>query len=88
VPALAETMPGLDVTWAAAFIAPAGIPKAIADKLTAELTEIAKEPAIIQRLKDLGMTPMNLAGEDLEKQLKIDYAKWQPIVERAKIPVP
>ncbi len=23
-----------------------------------------------------------------DKQLKADYAKWQPIVERAKIPVP
>ncbi len=88
VPALAETMPGLDVTWAAAFIAPAGVPKAITDKLTAELTEIAKEPSMLKRLQDLGVTPMNLSGEALEKQLKADYAKWQPIVESAKIPVP
>ncbi len=88
VPALAETMPGLDVTWAAAFITQAGVPKVITDKLTTELSEIAKEPSMLKRLQDLGVTPMNLSGEALEKQLKTDYAKWQPIVERAKIPVP
>lgn len=88
VPALAEFLPGVDVTWAAAFIAPAGVPKAITDKLTTELTEIAKEASMIKRLQELGVTPLNLAGEALEKQLKADYAKWQPIVERAKIPVP
>lgn len=88
VPALAETMPGIDVTWAAVFIAPAATPKPIADRLTKELTEIASEPAMLKRLEDLGVTPLNVSGEALDKQLREDFAKWQPIVERAKIPVP
>jgi tripartite-type tricarboxylate transporter receptor subunit TctC len=88
VPTLAETMPGIDVTWAAAFIAPAGLPKPIADKLTAELISISKEPAMIKRLEDLGVTPLNVSGDALDAQIKADYAKWQPIVESAKIPVP
>ena len=88
VPTLAETMPDFDVTWSAGFVVPSAVPKAISDKLTGEMIEIAKEPAMIKRLQDLGMTSLSVAGEALEAQIKADYAKWQPIVERAKIPVP
>src|SRR4029079_12449602 len=33
IPALAETVPGLEVTWTAVFVAPSKIPTEIADKL-------------------------------------------------------
>ncbi len=88
VPTLGETLPGIDVTWSAVFVAPAGLPQPIADKLTTELISITKDPSMIQRLADLGVTPMSLAGPELDKYLKADFVAWQPVVERAKIPVP
>lgn len=88
IPTLAESIPGLEVTWSAVFITPANVPEDIRKKLAAELIEITKEPAIIERLKALSVTPASLSGSDLEKNILADYDKWQPIVERAKIPQP
>ena len=88
IPTLAESIPGLEVTWSAVFIAPANVPENIRKKLADELIAITKEPAIIERLKMLSVTPASLSGADLEKNILADYDKWQPIVERAKIPQP
>ena len=88
IPTLAESIPGLDVTWSAVFIAPANVPENIRKKLADELIAITREPAIIEKLKMLGVTPASLSGADLEKTVLADYDKWQPIVERAKIPQP
>ena len=88
IPALAETIPGLEVTWAAVFITGANVPAAIRNKLASELIEIAKEPGTIERLKTLSVTPANLSGAELEKSVAADFDKWKPIVERAKIPQP
>jgi tripartite-type tricarboxylate transporter receptor subunit TctC len=88
IPTLAESIPGLEVTWSAVFITPANVPENIRKKLADELVAITKEPAIIERLKALSVTPASLAGADLEKNILADYDKWQPIVERAKIPQP
>ena len=88
IPTLAETIPGLEVTWSAVFITPANVPENIRKKLADELIAITKEPALIERLKMLSVTPASLSGADLEKNIAADYDKWQPIVERAKIPQP
>lgn len=87
-PAMAETLPGFDVTWAAIFIAPAGIPQPIADKLMAELREISKEPETIKKLETLSVTPASVIGAELEQRIRADYESWKPIVESAKIPTP
>ena len=87
-PAMAETVPGIDVTWAAIFIAPSGIPKPIADRLVAELEGISKEPEVIEKLQKLTVTPVSVVGEALEKQIKADFETWKPIVESARIPPP
>ena len=69
-------------------MSPSKVPTEIADKLAAELREIAKDPAMIEHLKALGVTPVSVTGAELQKQMVADYDKWKPIVERAKIPKP
>jgi tripartite-type tricarboxylate transporter receptor subunit TctC len=85
---LAESIPGLEVTWSAVFITSPNVPEAIRKKLASELIEITKEPVVIERLKALSVTPASLSGAELEKSVLADFDKWQPIVERAKIPQP
>jgi tripartite-type tricarboxylate transporter receptor subunit TctC len=87
-PAVAELIPGFDVTWAAIFIAPSGVPQPIADRLMAELSEISKEPDVQRRLAELFVTPRSVVGAELEKLVREDFARWKPIVESAKIPQP
>jgi tripartite-type tricarboxylate transporter receptor subunit TctC len=88
IPALAESIPGLEVTWSAVFITSPNVPEVVRKKLASELIEITKEPAVIERLKALSVTPASLSGAELEKNILADFDKWQPIVERAKIPQP
>jgi tripartite-type tricarboxylate transporter receptor subunit TctC len=87
-PAMADTVPGLDVTWSAVFVAPSGVSAETADRLARTLKEIAEDPEVKARLEGLTVTPVFVAGETLEKQLKDDYASWKPVIESAKIPVP
>lgn len=87
-PAMADAVPGVDVTWSAVFVAPAGIPRDVADKLMLALQQIAQDPEIKRRLEGMTVTPVFLAGEGLEKQLRADFDAWKPVVEAAKIPVP
>ncbi len=87
-PAMADAVPGVDVTWSAVFVAPAGIPKDIAELLTRTLLEITREPEIKKKLEGMTVMPESLGGEALEKQLKADYETWKPIIESANIPVP
>jgi tripartite-type tricarboxylate transporter receptor subunit TctC len=87
-PAMADTVPGVDVTWSAVFAAPSGIPKDIADRLIKALEEISAEPGIKQRLEAMTVTPMSIVGETLDKQLRADYESWRPVIESAKIPQP
>jgi tripartite-type tricarboxylate transporter receptor subunit TctC len=87
-PAMADTVPGVDVTWAAVFVAPRNIPKEAADKLMQALSEISKDPEVRKRLEGMTVTPVSIVGDALEAKLKADLVAWQPIVESAKIPVP
>jgi tripartite-type tricarboxylate transporter receptor subunit TctC len=87
-PAMADTVPGVDVTWSAVFAAPAGIPKDVADRLIKTLEEIAAESEIKRRLEAMTVTPMSIVGETLERQLRADYESWRPVIESAKIPQP
>lgn len=88
IPALAETVPGLEVTWTAVFVTSSKVPAAISDKLASELREITQDPALVERLKGLGVTPVSVVGAELQNQIKADYEKWKPIVEKANIPQP
>jgi tripartite-type tricarboxylate transporter receptor subunit TctC len=88
IPTLAESIPGLDVTWSAVFITARNVPEPIRKKLADELVAIAKEPSTIEKLKALSVTPTSLAGEALEAHISAEFDRWKPIVERAKIPQP
>jgi tripartite-type tricarboxylate transporter receptor subunit TctC len=85
---IAETLPGFDVTAWFAWIAPAGVPKEITDKLTAALVEIGNEPDINKRLLDFGVTASKLSGASFGEFLRRDHEKWKKVVEAAGVKAP
>ncbi len=88
VAAFAETLPGFDVLAWFSFIAPAGTPKAITDKLIAEMIAIGKEPETLQKLKLLGVEPSGLAGAAFAAYAAEERRKLAPIIEKAGIKAP
>ena len=64
VPGIAETLPGF-VTWEwNGFFAPAGTDAGIITKLNTDLNQVIREPAVVQRLSELGaLTRANTVAE-------------------------
>jgi tripartite-type tricarboxylate transporter receptor subunit TctC len=75
VPTIAETVPGYESsTWVSVY-APAGIPKAILDRLHAEIGNALRDPAVASRLIDLTLDPVHRSPEQLTQRMKADYDK-------------
>ena len=80
VAALAETVPGYEFTaWVACF-APAGTPKAVVDKLNAELKKAVADPGVATKLSSQTLDPMHMTPEEFAKRLKSDYDKYEKVV--------
>jgi tripartite-type tricarboxylate transporter receptor subunit TctC len=86
VPTVIEAgVPGFDAgTWFGVY-APARTPKAIADKLSAEILAVLATPAIKERMEALGVDIWAKGPEGLRELTAADLAKWGPIVKKAGI---
>jgi len=89
VPTVAESgIPGLAgfevVSWQAIFV-PAGTPKAIIDRLHAEVLKILAQPDMQDRLKGLGMQPSTLSTEQVASFQKAEIDKWAQVIKAANI---
>ena len=73
VPTIAESFPGYETTtWFTAF-APAGTPKAIVDRLNAELANALRDPGVAERLSAVAFDPVHRTPDDLAQRLKADH---------------
>lgn len=80
-PAIAETIPGYDVSpWYGVF-APGGTPPAIVNKLHLETTRIVQMPDITQRLAADGGTVVSLGPEEFTKIIAAERARWAKVVQ-------
>jgi tripartite-type tricarboxylate transporter receptor subunit TctC len=85
VPALAESLPGFEVTaWVAVF-APAGTPQAMIDALDREAAAVLADPAVSAKLKELGATPQLRGPAELGKYVAAEIQKWNGVISRAGI---
>jgi tripartite-type tricarboxylate transporter receptor subunit TctC len=54
VPAISETLPGIELTGWFAIVAPKGTPASVIDRLNSELDRILKDPSVVEKLASLG----------------------------------
>jgi tripartite-type tricarboxylate transporter receptor subunit TctC len=86
-PTVGETLPGfLTGSWQG-LLAPAGTPKAIVDKLNAEVARIVALPDIKERLVVLGAEPNNMSADQFSSWLKAEIPAMAKIVKDEKITV-
>jgi tripartite-type tricarboxylate transporter receptor subunit TctC len=85
VPPIAETILGYDtgVWWG--FLAPVGIPAHVREKLAKDCAEAVNVPAVVERLRSLGATPVGSTPEELGAFIRSEYEKWGPIIKAAGI---
>jgi tripartite-type tricarboxylate transporter receptor subunit TctC len=83
VPTIGETVKGFElVSWFAGF-APAGTPKAIVDRLNAEIKRAEADPDVASKLSAQVLDPMYMTPEEFAKQLKFDFDRLQKVVKES-----
>lgn len=83
VPAIAETLPGFDITAWYGFMGPAGTPREIVNKLHDDSVAIVRRPDFLARLDKDGIDPVANTPEEFAAQIKTDLARWAVIVKAA-----
>ncbi len=81
IPTVAETLPGFEATSWFAMFAPANTPKAVIDRINAEVLRVFKLPEVAERLKTLGLDPVLSSPEELAKYQATEIVKWAKVVK-------
>lgn len=88
VPTVAESgYPGFDAFAWSGVVAPAGTPREIIQRLNVEMTKAWSDPAVQQKLGDVGFEAMPGAPEALPPFMRDEQAKWRKVIEAAQIKV-
>ena len=85
LPAIAEFVPGYDVSsWFALFVA-AKTPPDIVAKLHRDAVTALHHPPVKQRYAQLGATVVASTPAELAAHLKAEMARWGPVIKAAGI---
>ena len=86
VPTMAEAgVPSFNATLWVGFMAPAGTPKPIIDKLHDEITKILRRPDIKQAWEKTGATPIVMTQPEFKSFMEAQVAKWAQVIKTNRI---
>lgn len=85
IPAVAETLPGFNNTTWYGILGPAGIPKPIVAKLTAEIKTALERPEFRKQLDALGLDSIYGTPEELHGRIRSELARWTKVLKEAGI---
>ncbi len=83
IPAISEYIPKFEVELVYAIMAPAKSPKAIVDKLNAQLVSTLNNPEIKSQINSKGFEVVTSTPSYLSDYIKSEVAKWGPIVKKS-----
>jgi tripartite-type tricarboxylate transporter receptor subunit TctC len=87
VPAVAETLPGFGiVSWQGIF-APAGVPRPIVEKLSAEMIKAVNDPDVRSKLLAQGIEPSGMSSTEFAAFQKAEIEKWARVIKAGNIKV-
>lgn len=81
VPAIAETIKGYEFVAWVGTLAPANTPKAIVDRLNAEIQKAMKDRVVAEKLNGQTLEPMFMTPEQFAARLKADFEKYGKLIK-------
>ena len=81
VPQISDTLPGYDTSSFYGVGAPRDTPQEIVDLLNKEINAALADPAIRQRLSDLGAIPITGDAREFAAMLATETERWRKVVE-------
>jgi tripartite-type tricarboxylate transporter receptor subunit TctC len=85
LPAIAEFLPGYEVTQWYGILVPAGTPKDIVDRLNKEVVRAVASPKVAQLLTNLGTQPITNTPDQFRAFIKSETDKWGKVIRAANI---
>ena len=88
LPTIAESgYPGFDALAWNGVLVPAGTPKAIVQRLNAEINGVLKDPDVVQKMHAAGFDLVGGTPEDFGALIKSESEKWVPVIRKAGVKV-
>ena len=83
VPAVAETVPGFDVSAFFGVVAPSATPRNVIHKLGVDFAKALNTPEVKGRLGSLGMIAVGSTPEQFDAFIRSEIVKWAEVVKAA-----
>jgi len=83
IPAIAESLPGYEVTQWWGVLAPAGVPGEIVNILHAAIAKAIQQPGARQQLLNAGAEPAGSTPEEFARHIGAEVAKWRKVIGAA-----
>src|SRR5207249_3447339 len=85
LPAIAEFLPGFNASaWHGVF-APAGTPRPIVDKLSAEIQAVLKDPSVVDQLTKVDIIPTGSTPAEFAAFIAEETDRWAAVVHKLGI---
>ncbi len=81
VETVAEVVPGFDISVWSGILAPAGTPKALVDKINADIRKVLAQPDMQARIAEQGAVIIASTPEEFGARMRADAAKWEKIIK-------
>jgi tripartite-type tricarboxylate transporter receptor subunit TctC len=81
VPAIAEELPGYALESWFGLLAPARTPRAVIERINAEVAKLLANPVILDRLAAQGVEPRSLSPAAFEQLVREDYEAMAKVVK-------
>ncbi|MCB4822047.1 Bug family tripartite tricarboxylate transporter substrate binding protein [Roseicella aerolata] len=85
IPAIAESLPGYEVTAWFGLLAPKGTPEAVIATANAALVRMLGTEAAARRLAELGATPLPGTPQAYRAHILAEHRKWGEVIRQAGI---
>jgi tripartite-type tricarboxylate transporter receptor subunit TctC len=85
IPAVAETVPGFEMSaWVAIFV-PAKTPKDVVTRLSQEVAALLKDPDVMKIFAEQQILAFYKDPDDLARYIKVELEKWDQVIKSAGI---
>ncbi|MGB8244509.1 MAG: tripartite tricarboxylate transporter substrate-binding protein, partial [Pseudolabrys sp.] len=85
VPTIAETLPGFEAVARYAIVAPPKTPKAITDKINADVNEALRQPQVQDLLQKLSAEIFGGSVDKTAKYMRDEIERWDHVIKAADI---
>jgi tripartite-type tricarboxylate transporter receptor subunit TctC len=81
VPPVAQSVPGYEFDSWFGLLAPARTPRAVIERINAEVAKLLRDPTILARLAGQGVVPRALSPDEFARLIREDYADTAKMVK-------